>query len=344
MSYLDPKERVIDLELTAYGRYLLSIGKMNPVFYAFFDDDVLYNGLYANVTESQSTIEPRIQEETPRFSTQVNFSSRELAIYNAAPNVVNDLIIGSDIEDQEQIDKGLVKVQAQPDRTEVFQQPLGKSNPRTGFAPAWNMIFYKAPLTGSVDYLSGANGPIQNIPQLDVDLKYSINRVAPGVDLDVASMATSIGNEGFADAPGDFASENTIDFEDGSSIFLTEDALILKIEESNTFFIRDNFDIECYEVMTVDGEEKLTPLNFYQNQELLENDFDEGDGYEPNTVEQYFTIEVDEEINPDTICPFIKKDKTKNFFQTKIFSCEEYSLEDDFDTYSDEDDTREICE
>ena len=55
MSYLDPKEQVIDLKLTSYGKYLLSIGKLNPVFYAFYDDDVVYDANYAGVsTEAQS--------------------------------------------------------------------------------------------------------------------------------------------------------------------------------------------------------------------------------------------------------------------------------------------------
>ena len=44
MSYLDPKEQVIDLKLTSYGKYLLAIGKLKPTFYAFFDDglDIQY--------------------------------------------------------------------------------------------------------------------------------------------------------------------------------------------------------------------------------------------------------------------------------------------------------------
>ena len=344
MSYLDPKERVIDLELTAYGRYLLAIGKLEPVYYAFFDDDVLYNGLYANVTESQSTVEPRIQEDTPRFSTQVNYSSRELAVFSTAPNVINDLIIGSDIEDQEKIDKGLVKAQAQPDRTEVLQQPLGKSDTRTGYAPAWNAIFYKAPLSASVDYLTSSIGPIQNIPQLEVNLNYTINRVSANADPDLTSQMLLMGNEGFAGAPGDLPSENTVEFEDGSTIFLTEDALILKLEESNTFFAKDNFEIECFEVATVNGEEKLTPLNFYGDPEVYDNDFDNEEGFEPNTVEQYFTVQADEEINPATICPFITKDKTKNFFQSQIFICEESNPDDTVDIYDDEDDTKELCE
>ena len=345
MSYLDDKERVIDLELTSYGRYLLSRGRFKPTFYAFFDDDIIYDGRYVALTESQSSIESRIQHQTPRFSTQAHYTSRELAVFSSEPNIINDLIIGSNIEDEEKISQGLVKVQAQPDRTEVLQQPLAKSNPRTGYAPAWNLSFFKAPLSSSTDHITGTNGPIQNIPQLNVDLQYSINRVAANSQATTLAAGASFGNSGFAMAPGDMTSENFIEFEDGSTIFLTDDALILRIEESNTFFEKENFDIECFEVLIISGSEKLTPLNFYGDSDLYSADFNNEGGFEPGTVEQYFTFEVDEEINPATICPLIVKDKTKNIFQTKIFECEE--IVDDVlgeDIYEDIDDTEELCE
>ena len=81
MSYFDPKEEVIDLKLTPHGEFLLSIGKLNPVFYAFFDDDIVYDNNWASVTtEKQNQTEPRIQEETPRMHTQVSFSDREISL------------------------------------------------------------------------------------------------------------------------------------------------------------------------------------------------------------------------------------------------------------------------
>ena len=43
MKFFNPKEEVIDLELTPYGESLLSVGIFKPVYYAFFDDDVVYN-------------------------------------------------------------------------------------------------------------------------------------------------------------------------------------------------------------------------------------------------------------------------------------------------------------
>ena len=83
MSYLDPKEQVINLDLTPYGRYLLSVGKLNPVYYGFFDDDIIYDSSFANISsEKQSDIEERILNETPRFTAQGNLTGRESDFIN----------------------------------------------------------------------------------------------------------------------------------------------------------------------------------------------------------------------------------------------------------------------
>ena len=47
MTFFNKKEEVIDIQLTQYGKYLLSIGKLEPVYYAFFDDNILYDSNYA---------------------------------------------------------------------------------------------------------------------------------------------------------------------------------------------------------------------------------------------------------------------------------------------------------
>ena len=43
MIFYDRKEEVLEIKLTPYGRYLLSLGELEPVYYSFFDDDVLYD-------------------------------------------------------------------------------------------------------------------------------------------------------------------------------------------------------------------------------------------------------------------------------------------------------------
>lgn len=77
MKFIDKKERVMDLKLTSYGHYLLSSGKFEPAFYAFYDDNVLYDGAYAQITESANKIHDRIKNKTQYLESQVLFEDVE---------------------------------------------------------------------------------------------------------------------------------------------------------------------------------------------------------------------------------------------------------------------------
>ena len=54
MSFFDPREQVISIVLTKYGRYLLNKGKFKPEFFEIFDDDVLYESQFARVQMTAS--------------------------------------------------------------------------------------------------------------------------------------------------------------------------------------------------------------------------------------------------------------------------------------------------
>ena len=73
MKFFNKQEQVIDLQLTQYGKYLLSTGKFKPVFYAFFDDGILYDPEYAYGPQEQKDIQNRIKSETPTLGTQYNY-------------------------------------------------------------------------------------------------------------------------------------------------------------------------------------------------------------------------------------------------------------------------------
>jgi hypothetical protein len=45
-KFINKKEQVYDLKLTSYGHHLLSIGEFDPTYYAFFDDNVIYDNSY----------------------------------------------------------------------------------------------------------------------------------------------------------------------------------------------------------------------------------------------------------------------------------------------------------
>ena len=53
MTFFNKKEEVMEIQLTAYGKYLLSKGVFKPVYYTLSDDEVLsvsYTHLRAHET------------------------------------------------------------------------------------------------------------------------------------------------------------------------------------------------------------------------------------------------------------------------------------------------------
>ena len=54
MEFFNPKEDVLHVEMTRYGKYLLSKGKFRPSHYLFFDEGVVYDANYGGIsTEKQ---------------------------------------------------------------------------------------------------------------------------------------------------------------------------------------------------------------------------------------------------------------------------------------------------
>ena len=55
MKFFNPKEEVLDIQLTQQGKRLLSMGKFMPKYYAFYDDDILYDSSYAGTIPRTAT-------------------------------------------------------------------------------------------------------------------------------------------------------------------------------------------------------------------------------------------------------------------------------------------------
>lgn len=365
MSYLDPKEQVLDLQLTPYGKFLLSIGKLKPVYYAFFDDDVIYDGSKANVdNETQSDIEPRIQENTPRFSAQGNTDSIETdfvfkkeTFKNLEEQIAEDFVaagIGSGFEFLEEEAFAFFQRTPAPANKKLQDQPIGKYKNSAGFAPAWNAAFFKAPLSSSSDHLtiSGPKGEMDyNIPQLNVDVEYVVQRNSKAFnekfvpemlveEYDPTQLGKMAKKLGLGDEVG------LLQYSNGASIFVVKDYLVIRLEESHTNFEKENFEIEFFEVYdNPSGEEVLYKRKFYKDYTQFVEDSAEQFKAEVNSVEYDFNLLVDTEIDPEVICPLIVKDKTKQFYKKKMFDCENIVQEGPPDNiYLDVDDTEDICE
>jgi len=72
MAFFNPKEDVLDIQLTEHGKIMLAKGKIRPVYYEFFDDDILYDTEYGGTQENQKDINTRIKSQV-RERTQYSF-------------------------------------------------------------------------------------------------------------------------------------------------------------------------------------------------------------------------------------------------------------------------------
>ncbi|MHC4316004.1 MAG: hypothetical protein ACYSW3_26480 [Planctomycetota bacterium] len=308
MEFFNKKEEVLDLQLTQYGKYLLSIGKLNPAYYTLHDDNVIYDSEFSQGAELQNEARVRIQSDTPTLKTQHNFVSID-AMQSKA----------SDFQDAKE-------------RAEVVSRPLATSNLGSDKLPSWNINTLGGNLVeGSTTPTTAASGSsiVQEIPQIGAEVTYYITPVMMGNEFTEGEIEEV--NQGFADGiPQDILEGIDIAFEtevlqDGSSFLIDKDDLILQIVEDNAPMGSDNFEVEVFEVAS-DGE--LIPMVFKKEPILIVNDIlveavEEDDVEIDSTfVEYYFDLELDGEISSDVICPkLVNADKDIYKYAFKEFAC-----------------------
>ena len=135
MRFLDPKEEVIKIKITPYGKYLLSMGKFNPTYYAFFDNDILYDSAYTELAgnELQNDIENRILNETPRLEGQTKFEGAETTVFTKNSNMLEGLFPG--INKKEGDPSYDIEIVEAPFNKYYLQGPLATSGYNTEKAP-----------------------------------------------------------------------------------------------------------------------------------------------------------------------------------------------------------------
>ena len=112
----------------------------------------------------------------------------------------------------------------------------------------------------------------------------------------------------------------TMLFRDDTYIDVKGDYLLLKVQELNTAFEKENFEIEVFEIKEVnenngqDNREELVPLKFMTDEEDI-------DLITPEYVEYYFDLLVDREIDQDLIrelqgAPAKKSKLHKNIYKS----------------------------
>lgn len=288
MTFKNQKEEVIEIELTSHGKYLLSKGKFRPEYYAFYDDDILYDSQYAGEEEEQNYAQTRILQETPRARVQTVFTGVETEVTKQ-------------IEEARANKKRLKdSFQSTKEKHYALSMPLGTSSVSSDYAPSWDITIYGGKFQQQLTTSSGDHQVLQ-IPQMNLeDAVYKAEVVeTKEEDLRKGSMVSSF---------------ETQSFENGMSIDITQADFILEIDELHTDSMRENYDIEIYlvEEEDINGNEMevLIPLSFEKRVRdrivdgiLLDDEpesirIDKDETY----VEYYFDIEVDKEIDTERLC------------------------------------------
>ena len=283
MEFFNKKEEVYEFNLTEYGKYLLSIGKLKPVYYAFFDDDILYDVSGSNYSESQNETQVRIQNETPKMKATTTRTSAETRVTQFLNNLEGP--IGSGNSDPAQ-KTSYFRQPIFEDKGKINAHALGRSSVDTQYNPAWQTTILSTPeISSSRDYVA-THDYIENIPQLDINIDYE-TYFKPG-EMSDNSLTGYLEN---------INGETTDIF-----LALKEDYLALEIIEKNTDFEKENFDIEVYHSSSI-GSGSYVQLAFVPDSErefvfpkqILNNLNAAGN------VEYYMNILVDTEIPREVI-------------------------------------------
>jgi hypothetical protein len=146
VEFFDKREEVLDLQLTRHGKKLLAQGKFKPVFYAFFDDDIIYDPAHGGAGEDTHRHQDRILT-TARMKLQPNLLSSD----------------SKELEGQEENDV---------ERDRMLTSPLGMADFGSDKMPAWDFRFFNDNLVDVRISETGSYFAQSNIPQLDATVTF----------------------------------------------------------------------------------------------------------------------------------------------------------------------------
>tara|TARA_B100000035_G_scaffold308610_1_gene313561 strand:+ start:9 stop:1049 length:1041 start_codon:yes stop_codon:yes gene_type:complete len=297
VSFLNKKEQVLDIELTQYGKYMLSKGRLKPMFYIFSDDEVLYNVKYVGGTkEYDRETSDRVQKDTQRLHALYEHDGVESRVLTLNGHDINKIrghgflaqksgrvgqlpissLYGTDFILEEKMgldDRNLV-------RNFIGQSSLGEQD-----VPSWKVDSLLDGDLRSVNISSSSPNIGIKRPVLNYELDYEFN---------LEKLGSS--DKGFISDEYEFLSgfEKEIVFKDGAKVVIDDDKLLLSVIEQNVPYEKLNFDFQFFEIeqtkldkKTNTVTEKLKKLYFKDSSALVPKE---------DEVENYFTVLRDKNV------------------------------------------------
>lgn len=311
---MNKKEEVIDIELTPHGKRLLSMGKMRPTYYAFFDDNIMYDAAYAGIEESQNIIQDRITELTPQLQTQYKFTSK------GKEGIAVDFGNGETVSTIAPLEKS------------ALSRPLGTSRISGESYPAINIRMLSGNIEDcDLDYATEFG--LRKIPQININVDYDVSSMS-FIDDEFIKGAAPMDDNSAIDTSGPSNSLGPLTTDlapDGSFLGIESDIILIDIVEQNTDFEIENFEIEVFQVGAT-----LIPLSFAKNKKsavvngiLLDTISAEDEvltSLSADNVEYYFDIFVDSNIDREVINNSVSVLKSKGLYTDKDYINEDSVL------------------
>tara|TARA_R110002020_G_scaffold247019_2_gene460908 strand:+ start:2088 stop:3059 length:972 start_codon:yes stop_codon:yes gene_type:complete len=312
MKFLNKKEQVFDIELTPYGKHKLSAGNFKPTHYAFFDDNVIYDAEYAGTSETQNETHGRIKQDTQYLESQVLF--RQIL----SGTVARGGILQETIYEQ---DENFFT-------SEGFIGDAKLLSDDTDVAPAWKLITMQNNIKSSA--LEDTKNK-SKIPQINVTASYILQSKEPQ---DVSLREESLRE----------INSRTATFSDGRLIELVTNDPLIYLEELNTELLTENFDIEVFQVTKATNsspDDDFRQLFFRSKAPQVidgmlvsEQPIINNDALTTGSVEYYFSIATDAEVDPRIACKYIDQFNSENYLIDLDFECSDVDGEDIyFDIY-----------
>jgi len=321
-EFFNKKEEMLEVQLTEYGKYLLSLGRLAPVYYSFYDDEILYNSEFVDITEDQNDVDRRIRYETPNLKVVPTRTGAETRVERFLDKVSANLV-GQNSDPADSVEA--FQQEAFIGKVNFSSYPIGTGLMTTDKSAAWSIGALKNTIDSSQEYIitnpssSFAdinNGVITRIPQLNIEIDYqtyfekgpkSVNAISDYI-------------------PG--APETNI------YLSLREDYVVLEILEGNTNFIKENFEVEVFFESEMSGS-VMTPPSTLEQMAFLNNAISVPaplGNAETNigNVEYYFNLYLDQEIPADILqeAKIDMNDLTSNSTRPK-FNRDLYVTEDE---------------
>ena len=369
MSFFNKKEDVLEIELTQFGKQLLSKGEFEPYYYAFYDDDIIYDNQYIGMTNetgsNQNDIEERIKD-VPRTRTQHVYTGIETEVKKN-----NMLIRTGELEDEGRAlfvgkqNPNSKMFEVKNDRNFSSYNSLANSSLSSENVPSWQVTMYKGEISNSSPILtSSSDANPQRVPQLDITLDYTISiQTAEETEAFRKSQSkkrrAQSREERLRDIQNDYVVD-ILDFPDGTSIKVAQKQLLVKMQELNVDFTNDNFEIEVFEMtssLDLGNKKKDVLVPMYFPIELPVQSLTGEDAKRPpnitgdsSFVKYFFDINTDFEIPEKDICPVIQDERKDGNIYDDMYECPdldvirrtvESSLEDVYDSGVSEEDIEE---